>query len=83
MVEYETKVTVALLRKLGASCQGVEDFKRVFPRGAGITWANCLKAAEAHLDIDWFASHFLTAPAREAYEKAVAPAFWKVYQKGE
>jgi hypothetical protein len=75
-----TKVTAKLLRSLGANCQGLEDFKRVFPKGATITLDNCLKAAEARLDIFWFALHFLSAPAWEAYEKAIAPA-WEAYEK--
>jgi hypothetical protein len=76
----KTKITVALLRSLGANCQGLEDFRSVFPRGAKITLHNCLKAAEHNLDIDWFAFRVLSDTAREAYEKARATA-WEAYEK--
>uniref|UniRef100_A0A6M3Y2J5 Uncharacterized protein n=1 Tax=viral metagenome TaxID=1070528 RepID=A0A6M3Y2J5_9ZZZZ len=70
------------LKKAGASCNEVERFARVFPKGARVTKANCLKVTREGFDLDWFSKHFLTAPAREVYDKAEAPA-WEAYGKAE
>ena len=76
------------LEKAGASCCEVKGFARVFPAGAKLTKANCLKAAREGFNLNWFARHFLTvqasevyvkatAQARVTYEKAKAPALWE------
>lgn len=75
-----TRITAALLRRLGANCEGVEDFKEVFPKGAEITLENCLLAAGHHLNIDWFARRYLKPQALEAYKQVKTPALEAYYK---
>ena len=71
----KTKVTIALLRSMGAGCPGIAEFERVFPQGAEITLENCIKAAEERLNIVWFARSVLTDLAREEFNKAADLAY--------
>ena len=76
----QTKVTAEMLEKMGASCEGIDKFKRVFPDGAEITLENCLKAAEHNLSILWFALHYLPSSCRKTYIEAITP-YIKTYFK--
>ena len=83
-------ITANVLRKIGICKDAIPKFLKVFPSGeAELTEKNLLKAAEADLDIDYFAIRFLlpnqraaywaaTEPAWEAYLEATAPA-WEAY----
>ncbi len=68
------KITAQMLREKGASCSAVDVFEKEWPAGAFVSLKNIRKAQEINLDIDWFAFHFFTATAREAYNKATATA---------
>ena len=71
------KITAEILREKGASCSQVAIFKKEWPHSGSVTLRNCLRAVELGLDIDWFAYHFLSATALEAYLKATATALYK------
>lgn len=68
------RITVTMLRKAGACNGQVEKFAELWPRGCTVTLGVAMKAAEAGLDLDWAASNLLRAPARKAYDEAIAPA---------
>ena len=74
------KITIAQLRELGACEDQILIAESVWGQEIPITKKNCLRAAQLHLDIDWVTVHFLPAPARETYEKAIATS-WKAYEK--
>ena len=69
------------IKHLKEACKGqVDVFAKEWPEGAKPTLANCQRAAELGLDLDWFAKTFLSPPALETYNKARAPA-WESYNK--
>ena len=76
----EMKITVKQLVKLNACANQVVIFKRLFGPSATVTLANCVKAGKAGLAFDWAARNLLPATARDAYQKARAPAL-DAYQK--
>jgi uncharacterized membrane protein YqiK len=67
-------ITAKMLREKGASCLQVATFEKEWPKGGKTTLKNIQRAAELSLDLDWFASHFLSASARAEFYKATAPA---------
>ena len=68
-------VTRAMLRAAGACHDQAQAFSREWPDGASATAANCRRAIELGLDLDWAAERLLSATALEAYEQATAAAF--------
>ena len=66
-----------MAKELGAQFAAI---KAEWPKGAVVTRAVCLRAAQLGADFDWAAKHLLTATAWETYEKAAAPA-WETYKK--
>ena len=71
-------ITPAKLRAAGA-CPGQRKvFAKMFPTGTTVTLSSVRRCAKAELDLGWFASAFLSAPARAAYCAATAPA-WAAY----
>ena len=72
--------TVRIKDLEGACLDQVRLFAKTFPGGAELTLANCKRAAEARLDLDWAAKNLLTAPALKAYNEATAPAL-KAYDE--
>ena len=85
------KITVKQLKDKKACLEQVAIFQKEWPKGAEITLEALQRAVELGLDIEWFALTFLPAPAREAYEKAIASALeaykkaiapaWEAYEK--
>ena len=68
---------------LHGACTGqVEIFVTEWPDGAPLTLDNVRRAAALHLDLNWFALHFLAAPALAAYEQATATALWAQINRG-
>ena len=50
-------------------------FRQTFPTwGCAVTAANIRKAAEAGLDLHWWAPQFLPAATLRVYQEATAPA---------
>ena len=72
-------VTAEMLRQRGACAAQVAVFRAAWPRGICPSLAACEKAARLGLNLDWFADHCLPAPARQAYEAAMATA-WQAYE---
>ncbi|KKL72792.1 hypothetical protein LCGC14_2081420 [marine sediment metagenome] len=67
-------ITAAMLRAKDACPDQIAVFKTEWPNGVRPTLKSIKRAAELGLDLGWFAAAFLGAPAREAYDKAMAPA---------
>ena len=74
------KITCELLREKGGSCEQVERFAGEWPDGVEVTYANCLRAAELGLDLNWAVKHLLSAAQRKVYNKA-AEAVLEVYNE--
>jgi hypothetical protein len=60
----------------------VEIFRTEWPDGVDLTEAALLRAAELHLDLDWFAGKTLTAAALAEYKRVKAAA-WAEYKRVE
>jgi len=73
-------LTVRDLRLLSACPEQVEMFAAEWPNGVDLTEAALLRAAVLHLDLGWFASKVLTAPAQAEYDRVTAPA-WAEYDR--
>ena len=73
-------ITAAWLKKRVACSDQVETFAKRWPRGCVVSLRTLKVAARLGLDLNWFASHVLTAPALKACEEATAPA-WKAYEE--
>ena len=73
------KLTADMLERAGACTDQVETFRRLWPEGGRVTLSRCRRAVEAGLDVDWAATHLLSALALKACEDAKAPA-WKAYE---
>ena len=69
-------ITIKWLKEKNACSDQVELFKKTFGEKATLNLPNLKKAATSGLNIDWFAEHFLSAPALKAYDEARATAFW-------
>ena len=67
------KITLAMLKKNGACADQAAEFARRFGDGVEVTESDCVSVASV-FDWDWAAQHFLTAPARAAYDEATAAA---------
>jgi uncharacterized membrane protein len=87
------RLTKKMLLEKNACHPAVETFAKEWPDGCDVNRKNVLRASELMLNLDWFASKFLTAPALAEYEKAeasarakykksIAPA-WAEYKKAE
>jgi hypothetical protein len=74
------RFTSEMLEAKGACLSEVERFRQNWPHGAPASLASFRKAARLGFDLNWLASHFLSAPAQEAYEKAMALA-QEAYEK--
>ena len=74
------RITAAMLVEKGACHEQVVRFRAEWPDGAAVTIRNARKAVALGLDLDWLANEMLTAPAREAYEKAKAPALVRAFR---
>jgi len=62
------KITAKLLRKHGACKDQVALFEKLWPKGASVTRANALKAAENRFDLNWLADRLLpTAVSEKLY----------------
>ena len=68
------KITVKQLIALNACAGQVKTFRRLFGASATVTLANCIKAVKAEMSFDWAARYLLSAPARDAYDKAIVTA---------
>ena len=66
-------MTLAQLRGLEACAPQLEFFQRQFGTEVAVTRELCLEYASS-FDWNWAASRLLSAPARCAYDEAVAPA---------
>ena len=76
------RLTKKMLLEKNACHPAVETFAKEWPDGCDVNRKNVLRASELMLDLDWFASKFLTAPARAEYEKARDSAFAE-YEKAK
>ena len=74
------KITPAMLRQAGACKDQVLLFEQLWPNGATVTLARCLKAVQLGLNLGWAAANLLSATARKKYSKDTAPA-WKKFRK--
>ena len=74
------RITAETLEAKGACSDQVATFRRHWPDGARPLLRTIRKAARLGLDLDWFAEEFLSAPARQEYEKARTQA-WREYEK--
>ena len=87
------RITVAMLKRMGACSDEVDTFKREWPRGCAPNKKNILRAQELGLSVDWFIDRALTGSALAEYKKATAPALaefrkakapaWAEYNKAE
>ena len=68
------RITVAMLKRMGACSDEVDTFEREWPCGCAPTKKNILRAQELGLNVDWFMDRALTASARAEFNKAIAPA---------
>ena len=68
------RVTRKWLDRHCACPEEVRVFCREWPDGAEISQANLVRAHELGLDLAWFLEQVLSAPARRAYNEAIAPA---------
>ena len=68
------RITLSQLRKLKACKDQLDLFKSTFGASAAVTEANLVRAVAAGLNIDWLAGKTLPAPARKAYNEALASA---------
>lgn len=71
------KITAKSLRDEGASCYQVTRFAAEWPEGCEVTEATLLRAAELHLDLDWFAMHFLPDPLWTEYGNQVVSRWYR------
>ena len=71
-------ITLSLLSRLKACDEHVEKFRIAFPDGIRIEGEpdpdTTRKIGGAGLDVEWFASKILTAPARAEFDRVVAAA---------
>ena len=74
------RITYEMLKGWGANCDGLERFREVFPNNADLTEENLTLAAREHLDLGWFAQHFLPMPLLAEYERQQAP-LWAEYER--
>ena len=65
------KVTKTLLRRKGACDDQLDKFVELFPEGVVVTEALCVEHASV-FSWDWAASHLLSPPARDEYERVIA-----------
>lgn len=72
------KITADLLRSKGACNEQVALFAKLYPKGARVTVAACIKVADK-FNWHWAANNLLSAPARAQYNKALATAFAKAW----
>ena len=87
------RITVAMLKRMGACSDEVDTFTREWPRGCAPTEQNILRALDLGLNVYWFADRALTAPAWTEYEKATDSALaeydkakdsaWAEYEKAK
>jgi len=49
-------ITAEWLHRLGASCEQLETFRRLYPDGARIILSSARRCARANLDIHWLAT---------------------------
>jgi len=68
------KVTARQLRNKRPCEDQLLISEKEWPKGVEITAQVLQRAVELKLDLGWFACHFLSDPAWEAYMKATAPA---------
>ena len=68
------RITAADLTAKGASAPQVARFVALFREGGKFSLADCYAAANAGVNLDWFAHNFLTPTALAAYLQATAPA---------
>ena len=66
-------ITRELLERKKACGDQVDIFAKEWPEDCEVTKANLLRAAKRHLDLDWFARHFLPPTLRAEYRRQVAP----------
>jgi hypothetical protein len=62
------KITKAMLKKKGACTNQVALFAEMFPHGAHITEALCVRVASS-FNWDWAAAHLLSQPAWTEYKR--------------
>ena len=67
-------ITGEMLSDMAACDSQVNIFEDEWLDGGVMTLQNVVRATELSLDLDWFASRFLSDPARKAYDEAVDPA---------
>ncbi len=70
------KISLKELKLKHACACDLARFEKLFGDQVEVTAENCLLAVKGGLNLGWAAEKFFTATAREAYEKATAPAFY-------
>ena len=74
------RVTVKMLKSLGACAPELATFAKEWPDGAAVTKSNVLRAAELKLNLDWVAEKLLSPPALAEYDRVKATA-WAEYDR--
>ena len=67
--KHPAKITICWLRKHDACEEQLQKFEVEWPDGAPFTAESLRRAAEIHLDLDWFAKSYLSAPAWAEYKR--------------
>lgn len=79
MARKRIKITAKMLIAKRACPEQVDMLRAMWPKGAVLSERVLLQAARAGAHLDWFASRFLSAPARAEHKKVSAPA-WAQYE---
>lgn len=73
------RLTVEILKSLGACRDGIEDFAKEWPNGAEVTVENVLRAMELEMDFDWFVDDALPLEAVKEFDTRTDEA-WDLRQ---
>jgi len=66
------RITVNDLKEKGACLQQLDVFRAEWPDGGEITLAGLYRAVELKLDLEWFASKFLSSIFLSEYKRQMA-----------
>lgn len=73
-------INAIFLRRKRACESQVLLFEQIFGESVEITRANCLKAAEAGLNLTWVAKKIFSKSTLNSYKK-IATSIWAIYDK--
>ena len=79
-IRYGYHLTAADLREIGACAEQVRQFKAEWPDGVDLTEQSIGRAREMGMDLGWFATNALPAPALAEYVR-VSDTAWAEYKR--